>query len=46
MLKASSLFYNKLRADVESIGFEINPYNPCVIVWSTVYDIQLHGMWT
>ena len=30
MLKASLLFYKKLRADLESIGFEVNPYNPCV----------------
>ena len=29
-LKASLLFYKKLRADLESIGFEVNPYDPCV----------------
>ena len=29
-LKAALLFYKKLRADLESIGFTINPYDPCV----------------
>ena len=30
MLVSSLLFYRKLRKDLESIGFEINPYDPCV----------------
>jgi hypothetical protein len=29
-LKASLLFYKKLTADLLSIGFELNPYDPCV----------------
>ena len=29
-LKSALLFYKKLRADLESIGFEINPCDPCV----------------
>jgi Reverse transcriptase (RNA-dependent DNA polymerase) len=29
-LQASLLFYKKLKKDLESIGFKINPYNPCV----------------
>ena len=30
MLKSALLFYKKLRHDLESIGFEVNPYDPCV----------------
>ena len=30
MLKSALLFYRKLRGDLESMGFKINPYNPCV----------------
>jgi Reverse transcriptase (RNA-dependent DNA polymerase) len=30
MLQASLLFYKKLRKDLEEIGFEVNPYDPCV----------------
>ena len=30
MLQSSLLFYKKLRKDLESIQFEINPYDPCV----------------
>ena len=30
MLQASLLFYKKLKKDLESIGFKINPYDPCV----------------
>ena len=29
-LKAALLFYKKWRKDLESIGFEVNPYDPCV----------------
>jgi hypothetical protein len=29
-LQAALLFYQKLKKDLESIGFDINPYNPCV----------------
>ena len=29
-LKSALLFYNKLRGELESIGFEINPYAHCV----------------
>ena len=25
------LFYKKLKKDLESIGFKVNPYNPCVV---------------
>ena len=30
MLRAALLFYRKLRADLEDMGFEVNPYNSCV----------------
>ena len=30
MMKSALLFYCKLVADLTSLGFEINPYNPCV----------------
>ena len=30
MLVAAILWYQKLQKDLESIGFKINPYNPCV----------------
>ena len=29
-LRAALLFYCKLRADLEDMGFEVNPYDPCV----------------
>ena len=30
MMKSALLFYQKLVADLLSLGFEINPYDPCV----------------
>ena len=30
MMKSALLFYRKLVADLISLGFEINPYDPCV----------------
>jgi hypothetical protein len=30
MLQSSLLFYRKFRKDIESIGFKVNPYDPCV----------------
>jgi len=30
MLAAALLWYKKFRADLETIGFEFNPYDPCV----------------
>jgi hypothetical protein len=30
MMKSALLFYRKLVADLASLGFEINPYDPCV----------------
>ena len=30
LIQSTLLFYNKLRRDLESIGFKINLYNPCI----------------
>ena len=30
MLRAALLFYKRLRSDLDNMGFEVNPYNPCV----------------
>ena len=30
MLRASLLFYKRLRSDLENMGFKVNPYDPCV----------------
>jgi hypothetical protein len=30
MMKSALLFYRKLVAELRDMGFEINPYNPCV----------------
>ena len=30
MLRAALLFYKRLRKDLKNMGFEVNPYDPCV----------------
>jgi hypothetical protein len=30
MLISSILYYKQFRKDIESVGFEVNPYNICV----------------
>ena len=30
MLRVALLFYKRLRSDLENMGFEVNPYDPCV----------------
>ncbi len=30
MMKSALLFYKKLVGELQSMGFEINPYNPCI----------------
>ena len=30
MLRADLLFYKRLRGDLDNMGFEVNPYDPCV----------------
>ena len=31
MMKSSLLYYLKFRGDLEAIGFQVNPYDPCVV---------------
>ncbi len=31
MLQSSLLYYKKFWNDIESIGFKVNPYDPCII---------------
>ena len=43
MLQQSLLYYKKFGADIESIGFIINPYDPAVcgkshVRWKTTYS--------
>ena len=44
MLQSSLLFYRKFRKDIEDIGFEVNPYDPCVAN-RTVSDQQQTVVW-
>ena len=30
ILKSALLFYQKLGSELEALGFDLNPYNPCV----------------
>ena len=44
MLKSVHVFYNKLRKDLKSARFKINPYNPCVAnKWVNVS--QMMSIW-
>ena len=51
MLRAALLFYKRLRSTLEEMGFEVNPYDPCVanmmvdegqitVCWH-VYDLKI-----
>ncbi len=31
MMKSALLFYRKLISELKEMGFEVNPYNPCVV---------------
>ena len=45
MMQSSLLYYKKFRKDIESIGFKINPYDPCVanrIVNETQHTVCWH----
>ena len=44
LLKSALDFYLKLRGDLESIGFKVNPYNPCVVN-KTVQGSQMAVIW-
>ena len=44
-MRASLLFYRKLRKELEGYGFEVNPYNPCVANKMTDSGKQLTVVW-
>ena len=44
ILQGAILFYKKLRSHLEEIGFEINPYDPCVANM-TIYGVQMTVCW-
>ena len=44
-MRASLLFYRKLRKELEAYGFEINPYDPCVASKMTDARKQLTVVW-
>ena len=44
MLISSLLFYQKLSKDLESIGFKVNPYDPCVAN-NMIRDKQMKINW-
>ena len=43
-LTSALLFYKQFKNDIEEIGFQVNPYNPCVANKMEV-NKQLYGMW-
>ena len=44
IMKAALLFYNKSVENLQSIGFQLNPYDPCVA--NTIVDgAQLTVVW-
>jgi hypothetical protein len=45
LMRASLLFYRKLRKEVEEYGFKINPYDPCVANKMTESGKQLTMIW-
>jgi hypothetical protein len=45
LMRASLLFYRKLRKELKAYGFEINPYDPCVANKITDGGKQLMVVW-
>jgi hypothetical protein len=45
LMRASLLFYRKLRKELEAWGFTINPYDPCVANKTTDGGKQLTVVW-
>jgi hypothetical protein len=45
LMRASLLFYQKLRKELEAYGFEINPHDPCVANKMTEAGKQLTVIW-
>ena len=44
MLTSVLVFNKRFKNDIEEIGFQVNPYNPCVANKMEV-NKQLYGMW-
>ena len=45
LMRASLLFYRKLRKELEDYGFEINPYDPCVANKMTTSGKEMTLVW-
>jgi hypothetical protein len=45
LMRASLLFYRKLRKELEDFGFVVNPYNPCVVNKDVGDGKQLTLIW-
>ncbi len=45
LMRASLLFYRKLRLELEAYGFEVNPYYPCVANLDSPGGKQLTVIW-
>jgi hypothetical protein len=45
LMRASLLFYRKLRKELKDYGFVINPYDPCVANMTTKTGKQLPVVW-
>ena len=45
LMRASLLFYRKLRKELEDNGFEVNPYDPCVANKMTTSGKQMTLVW-
>jgi hypothetical protein len=45
LMRASLLFYRKLRKELEAYGFTINPYNPCIANITSRCGKQLTVVW-
>ncbi len=45
LMRASLLFYRKLRKELKAYGFTINSYDPCVANVTTKYGKQLTVVW-
>ena len=44
MMKSALLFYRKLISELKGMGFEINPYDPCVVN-KMINGSQMTGRW-
>jgi hypothetical protein len=44
-MRASLLFYRKLRKELENYGFEVNPYDPCMANMMTKCGKQMTVIW-